>query len=683
MIGQWRAQFAENPQQAVSDLFSGRARLGASMRLDVPEILYYEFPEEQTERRVQLDTALLGWLTDMRNHCQPQMQRLGFAVYARRLCDGLQSIHLLDLPRSTAKLRELQDSWLAFLRPLRVAPERDPALELLRVLTRHQPQHVSPALWQQLAGEPRAEYLQVALLGLQRLPLTNAADNQRLMLHALLLHAIQQDGSPAHAASAYRQQFKALQQRYPRGPQHWLQLEQQALAAVGNHPLPGKDAFLQELAQRSATGNKPAQAFKKLDCPSLQETQQLRQLILDTRQPTASVFAQLQNMLGRLQRYAEQTGDGYFFVRTLCNHGKLLLTKREDLQATALDWLEQQIEQALHWEPSHEYTWTFWSDLLARRGRHLQQEWVLREAVRLFPEREACRVELARRLMQQGEQHWPEAEHWLREVVERHPADEPSRVELARLLMQQGEQHWPEAEHWLREVVERHPANEPSRVELARLLSWCGDFAGAEQQLAACLQQHPHDQIARNALHHIQSGQALSRDIGPKRAPAPRKPQAGQGIAADSPRLQELAERSGLQACWWLARQQAGEARAQLRQQAAGGNWLAATYCQWLPDAETDEQAVPPHAWGWRAALTWLQGDEQHWQALQADFPERQGETGLLRWLRRNEATPELERFLNSGRNPEMARLQAAMAELPLAAPQRSELARDLTLALT
>lgn len=646
MIGQWRAQFAENPQQAVSDLFSGRARLGASMRLDVPEILYYEFPEEQAERREQLDTALLGWLTDMRNHCQPQMQRLGFAVYARRLCDGLQSIHLLDLPRSTAKLRELQDSWLTFLRPLRVAPERDPALELLRVLTRHQPQHAGPALWQQLAGEPRAEYLQVALLGLQRLPLTNAADNQRLMLHALLLHAIRQDGSPTHAASAYRQQFKALQQRYPRGPQHWHQLEQQALAAVGSHPLPGKEAFLQELAQRSATGNKPAQAFKRLDCPGTEEKDQLRQRILDTRQPTASIFVQLQSMLGRLQRYAEQAGDGYFFVRTLCNHGKLL-EKREDLEAVALDWLEQQIEQALHWEPSNEFIWTFWSDLLARRGRYQQQEWVLREAVRLFP------------------------------------ANEPSRVELARLLMQQGEQHWPEAEHWLREAAERNPDKEPSRVELARLLSWRGDLPGAEQLLEQFLYHHPNNPVARDALRRIQSGQALSRDIGPKHASAPRKLQAVQDIAAGSTRLQELAERSDLQACWWLARQQAGEAREQLRQQAARGNWLAATYCQWLPDAETDEQAVPPHAWGWRAALTWLQGDEQHWQALQADFPERQGETGLLRWLRRNEATPELERFLNSGRNPEMARLQAAMAELPLAAPQRSELARDLTLALT
>lgn len=132
MIEQWRALFARCPQQAVTDLFSGRAGLGA--RINVPEILYYEFLESQPQRREQLDVALLKWLCDMRQNQEVQVKQLGLAVYALRLCYALQGIHMLRLPRSTRQLCDLQEGWLNFLLPLRVAPERDPALELQRIV---------------------------------------------------------------------------------------------------------------------------------------------------------------------------------------------------------------------------------------------------------------------------------------------------------------------------------------------------------------------------------------------------------------------------------------------------------------------------------------------------------------------------------------------------------------------
>lgn len=642
MIERWRELFERDAVRAVADLFSGRAALGASMRLDVPEILHYEFPEkpEQQARREALDGALLNWLSDMRSNYQREVRRLDFAVYARRLCDGLQAVHLLDLPRSTFQLRELQDSWLRFLKPLRIAPERDPALELWRVLTRRQSSASNLAIWQMLATDSRPEYLDVALLGLQLLPLQDKADVQRQMLRALMIHYMSLSGSPTNAVARYRQHLAALQVLYPRGSVHWAGLEQQLEEAFDKHSSSTCSVFFSELKQRRK-GQKPSVA-RPLDCPSKLETDRVRNDILESRQTTAGVFAQFRQLIERLQRYADQTGDAYFLVRTLCNHGNLLL-KRDDLDDEALDWMGQQIETALHWESSNEFIWTFWSSLLAYRGCFEQQEWVLREAVRLLPGLAAC------------------------------------RVELARLLMQRGKAFWPEAKSLLCEAVECNPENEPSRVELARIFCATGCKPEAVEQLQECLSRHPQNEIARNALRTLQQGGRLSMDFAESVYTLAAPAQA----APVSTVLEPLAERASLQRAYWQARaERQGEAVTQLQQQAAAGDSLAGTYLQWLAGLQTEELPVPPHAWSWRAAQAYqTDSSEQDWQALQDEFPERRRETSFLCWLKMGKETPEFERVLDDERYHYLQTLFDQLRDKPTDAPERRKGAESLTLA--
>lgn len=97
------------------------------------------------------------------------------------------------------------------------------------------------------------------------------------------------------------------------------------------------------------------------------------------------------------------------------------MLQRPHLSAEALAQIGQLIEEALRWSPNDEYTWTFWADWCAYQGQQTHQEWVLRELVRLFPNNEIGRVELARLLINGGKSHWPEAEYWLREAAERNP----------------------------------------------------------------------------------------------------------------------------------------------------------------------------------------------------------------------------------------------------------------------
>ena len=163
----WLRAFRGDPARAVDDLFSGRAGAGSDLRLDIPEFLYQVFPPNLTRERGQLDDALSSWLEDMREGYPAQVARLGFSVYGKRIGDALIALQLLDLPETRHRIRADVDPWLRWLLPLRLAPERDPALECRRLLTRGQPDARHTAMWLRLASDRRPEYLTVALVGLQ------------------------------------------------------------------------------------------------------------------------------------------------------------------------------------------------------------------------------------------------------------------------------------------------------------------------------------------------------------------------------------------------------------------------------------------------------------------------------------------------------------------------------------
>ena len=166
----WLESFRREPDQAVCDLFDGCAGVGSDHRLDVPDFLYQAFPPNLVREREQLDAALLNWLDSMRNDFADQVDALGFSVYGKRIGDALMALQFLDLPNARDQIRAELDKWLRWLLPLRLAPERDPALECYRLLTQGQPDSRHVSTWLRLAGDQRPEYLTVALAGIQLLP---------------------------------------------------------------------------------------------------------------------------------------------------------------------------------------------------------------------------------------------------------------------------------------------------------------------------------------------------------------------------------------------------------------------------------------------------------------------------------------------------------------------------------
>ena len=411
----WIEVFRGDPDRAVDDLFSGRAGVGSNLRLDIPEFLYQTFPPSLTDERKLLDVALSSWLANMREDYADQVARLGFPVYGKRLGDALIALQLLDLPETRRRVRADVDTWLRWLAPLRLAPERDPALECRRLLTRGQPDARHTAMWLRLASDRRPEYLTVALVGLRLLPIQDdARTNQRLMLQALLRHAVIARPDVATARALFNQRFAGLRGLFPRSPAHWDRILLEALDAFveSTQERMGRE-LARVLRERRASGSRrPSQRDAPAHQPvPMEEVDRLKSDIQGTDHQPEILARRLFDLLERNHDYAEATGVSHNFVRTLSNLGHLML-KRHRLGETEMARLGLMIERALAWEPMNPYCWTLWADWFGAHCRSDAREWTLREMLRLFPGNEVSRVELARLLIDQGEDCWDEAEHW-------------------------------------------------------------------------------------------------------------------------------------------------------------------------------------------------------------------------------------------------------------------------------
>ena len=642
MNAPWFEDFRRDPGKAVADLFSGRAGAGSDLRLDVPELLYQQFPPNLADERAQLDDALGSWLLDMREGYASQVKRLGFAVYGKRVGDALVALQLLDLPRTRDRFRTDTGTWLRWLSPLRLAPERDPALECFRLLTRGQPDARHTALWLRLAADPRPEYLTVALAGLRLLPnQDNARKNQTLMLQALLRHTVKNrhEASAArtffdhhfvalrglfpllqallrhtvknrHEASAARtffdHHFAALRGLFPHGPQYWNRVLDEALDDFLEHT---EEPIARELAgtlrpdlriDLQARHRHPSSGRARMPMPGTpDEWGNLKNDFLGSDHRPETLARRLFEILECYHDYAEATGVSHFFVRTLHNLGTVLL-ERHALGSADMSRFGVMIERALVWEPANPYCWMLWAEWFKIQDQRVAHEATLREMLRLFPSNLPARAELARLLLSRGEAYRDEAEHHLRNARDRDPSDEHLHEVMAQLQILRHRSPEAEAEARLAEFVERHPDNATVRALLGRL----------------------------RAHTYLDTTAATFDDDPPIPLPGALQELLRRGSLAGEFSRAQIAMDRGLAAPTNL-----------IRQESLKGDPLAGFYSQWLMPEETPE--CPPHAWAWQACRYWqASASPDDWLRLATQFPEAAPETEFLRVL----ATPDGDR---------------------------------------
>ena len=603
MSNRWLQAFRQDPKMAVADLFTGRAGVGSSMRLDVPELLHMWFPPTLVEERVQLDRALLAWLTEAWGSYASQVGRLGFSVYGKRVGDALIALQLLDLPQARGEIRGNMDAWLRWLSPLRLAPERDPALECLRLLTHGQPDTRHAATWLRLAADRRAEYLTVALAGLRLLPNGgNARKNQVLMLQALLRHATRKFHEVDRARSFFNRQFGALRGLYPRGPRHWHGVLEDALPRFQKEsPSQLAKELVDELRRRQPTNQgRRFPSRRKLPAPE----QEWTALLSDIQNPlnqAGKLARRLYEILEKDDDYALATGDSYPFVRTLCNLGREML-EHHTLSASDMGRFGVMIERALAWERVNPYCWMLWAKWYQVQGQQDAEEAILREMLRMFPR------------------------------------DVPSHVELARLLIWRGDDNWQEAEHYLRRAIEQDSNNGHAHVVMAHLQFLRGRPKEAKATLKGFLADNPKNQEARSFLDQLQAGQPPG-GTAPSTDTSRDVIQAVDAVdtSAVASALHEILRRGKLATEFNRARFANGSAvqTPRIRRESRVGDSLAGFYSQWLELDDTP--ACPPNAWAWNACQHWQRKTttSEDWQNLAERFPEAATETEFLRSLAR------------------------------------------------
>ena len=599
MKARWFEAFRRDPHQAVSDLFTGRAGVGAAMRLDVPELLQQWFPRNMADDRRCLDEALLWWLGETQHGYRNIVTRIGFPVYGKRVGDALIALQLLDLPQARAAIRADLAAWLRWLTPLRLGPERDPALECYGLLTHAQPDLGHMAMWLRLAADGRAEYLTVALAGIRRLPNDgDARQNQVLMLQALLRHAVVRFHEVNGAGHFFNRRFAAVRGLFPRTPSHWKGVLDDALRGL-EHVESSTVAveLATNLRDRDVVKGTPAPSRRSRHLPVSDAVwRALDRDIVNSKQPADELAQRLFDILERNHEYALVAGDSYHFVRALSNLGSKLLVYHWPA-STEMARFGAMIERALVWEPANPYCWTLWAKWFQSQGRKEAQEAILRETLRLFP----------------------------RNAV--------AQVELARLLIARGEYCWAEAEHYLTRTIANDPDNGHACAVMARLLTLRKRRDDAEKMLAEFLERHPNNDGARAAISQLRTGTytETDTDLEPNRGVTLEQ---GRGAAKAAPvALEEVLRRGDLTSEFSRARitGHVAEQTNLIRQECQRGDPLAGFYSQWLKLPDTPA-CPPPNAWAWEACLQWQKSFVAHeWEQLAKRFPEAASETRLLR----------------------------------------------------
>lgn len=179
-------------------------------------------------------------------------------------------------------------------------------------------------------------------------------------------------------------------------------------------------------------------------------------------EPLDRVGPEIEKLMRRQRRYADQTGDFFFLVRTGCNFGMRLLERAPDSERVERGRLAASLAaQALGHDPADVFAWSLMRDALAASGRIADAELVGWESIRRFPENVQWRTQLASMLAVHAGKA-DEAEALLRETVELFPCEPHARALLATVLSDDlGRRE--EAFEALREAIGSGVADDASR----------------------------------------------------------------------------------------------------------------------------------------------------------------------------------------------------------------------------
>ncbi|MEE8584052.1 MAG: hypothetical protein V3T83_04295, partial [Acidobacteriota bacterium] len=410
------AEFEKEPFEALDRLLFGTARLGNLQYNDPDEILCQLFQSASAEQREVLDETLRSWFEKRWRSLPVDQSR-----WDEILRDAFSAALRLDLEQSLAQLRAAyQDSQgRAWLSSLRLGRPRDPEANLLRTLALSQINRQLLPLWLRLCRLEEDQplyYASLGLMGLYRLPDEDGqphGDLPSVVFTGIVSMAeafAARISPPEEAEEQWRNEVWAMMARFPCSEHYWAE---RFLPCLTSRPRSAAARWLGRLLPRLKRLLKDSQPPRQplARAPTLQETQALLRRL--GRSPEEHLRPDLEKLLDRYRRHAQQSGEGEFLVKTLTNLASKVLD-------SSPQWAQELTLEAFRWAPRDFKVWAIRAQAEAGAGDPAGAISLLWEAKRRMPEIPDIRTNLATLMRRHG--HPEAAEMVYRQAV----ADFPS-----------------------------------------------------------------------------------------------------------------------------------------------------------------------------------------------------------------------------------------------------------------
>lgn len=415
-------------QAAVDNLLFGRVWLGRYAGGDVAVTVPQFLP---VDRHGAFDAALQAWLA-----VQLEREELpeddSAKGYAQALLDAFAVLQALDLPQTQAWCTAEVDRLWLWLKRQAVSASRDPRPAFLRALALAQADRRLLPFWARLCHQADERFAPLALFGLRRLPKNDQGEKEDAIPRALITHLLDYGKTLAKAENTHKKRWLEevdfLSAVYPAPRTVWE--KQFRLAHADRLP----QTLRNWLDTRFPNATRPPESDNKqapLEAPHWDnEIQSLLQTY--DRQPTLNATA-LRALMDQHRRYAKETGDAGFLVRTFTRLGDFLLKhNREARQVRDPAWAFDLAEEAVDWAPTDPQSWALLAQALDILGDWRRARAVFWYARRRFPHNMHSHNQLGHALAMRGDVDIGEAVY--RQAIRRFPNDPVCWTDLAHTL---------------------------------------------------------------------------------------------------------------------------------------------------------------------------------------------------------------------------------------------------------
>ena len=450
----WRKALLKDAASALEDLLSGAGARGSQQHSEPADFLadllaHHVNKDARGQLIEQLDAALLKWFKNQRAWPPRRIVEYGTRAYLAQVSDALAVAARLPLRITGSDMIGTHCTWDDWFRGLRLPGDIDLLRQFDMVLIQKQTDDRFTHRWfaackEAAWGSPYWQTkLRTGLLGLRKIPAADGIRPELVAAAALVEFSVlglsRRTIPQAQVESTFRRQAGALAVLYPRHAEHWQSVWAEALdrhreSMSEKADIVSSVAAWIDPAETANSGTSQKASVYYAELPPRKRLRQIERETLSTDTLEVGLWDRIRRFIDDHWRYALDSGNSHYAVRTTVNLCNRVLSRR--LDRSYVEKIYGWAIQATEAEPGNPYTWDFWAKVLLSLGHEEDAVAVRWESIRRFPENAVLRGSLAYTLVRQGKLVL--AETLIRQTIVDFPHNVVIRHILTLMLWKQG-----------------------------------------------------------------------------------------------------------------------------------------------------------------------------------------------------------------------------------------------------